>query len=112
MGGEHQMPTEVDLYVSSQEPVWNVVFLYIEVKVCWILWSQLLLVSVGNSGYVFPLRNTWTGTSFRSSKKTSSTMADAALNISTAALGLTFAVMLAANVAPTSAAWLWAFQPR
>lgn len=51
------------------------------------------------------------GTSFRSSKRTSSTMADAGLNISTAALGLTFAVMLAANVAPTSAVWLWAFEP-
>ena len=38
-------------------------------------------------------------------------MADAGLNISTAALGLTFAVMLAANVAPTSAVWLWAFEP-
>ena len=39
-------------------------------------------------------------------------MADAGLKISTAALALTFAVMLAANVAPTSAAWLWAFEPR
>ena len=38
------------------------------------------------------------GTSFRSSKRTSSTMADAGLKISTAALALTFAVMLAANV--------------
>ena len=47
------------------------------------------------------------GTSFRSSRRTSSTMADAGLKISTAALALTFAVMLAANVAPTSAAWLW-----
>ena len=44
------------------------------------------------------------GTSFRSSRRTSSTMADAGLKISTAALALTFAVMLAANVAPTSAA--------
>ena len=52
------------------------------------------------------------GTSFRSSKRTSSTMADAGLKISTAALALTFAVMLAANVAPTSATWLWAFEPR
>ena len=34
-------------------------------------------------------------------------MADAGLKISTAALGLTFAVMLAANVVPTSAARLW-----
>ena len=39
-------------------------------------------------------------------------MADAGLKISTAALALTFAVMLAANVAPTSATWLWAFEPR
>ena len=39
IGCEHQMPTAADLYVSSQEPVWNVVFLYMEVKVCWILWS-------------------------------------------------------------------------
>ena len=52
------------------------------------------------------------GTSFRSSRRTSSTMADAGLKISTAALALTFAVMLAANVAPTSAAWLWAFELR
>ena len=50
------MPTAADLYVSSQEPVWNVFFLYIEVKVCWILGSQALSVSVGNSGYVFRLR--------------------------------------------------------
>jgi len=52
------------------------------------------------------------GTSFRSSKRTSSTMADANLKISTAALGLTFAVMLAANVVPTSAEWLWAFESK
>ena len=52
------------------------------------------------------------GASFRSSRRTSSTMADTGLKISTAALALTFAVMLAANVAPTSAAWLWAFEPR
>ena len=39
-------------------------------------------------------------------------MTDAGLKISTAALALTFAVMLAANVAPTSATWLWAFEPR
>ena len=61
IGCEHQMPTAADLYVSSQEPVWNVVFPYIEVKVCWILWSQALSVSVGNSGYVFRLRQTRAG---------------------------------------------------
>ena len=49
--------------------------------------------------------------SFRFSKRTSSTIADAGLKISTAALALTFAVMLLANVAPT-ATWLWAFEPR
>ena len=38
-------------------------------------------------------------------------MADAGLKMPTAALALTFAVMLAANVAPTSASWLWAFEP-
>ena len=39
-------------------------------------------------------------------------MADAGLKISTAALGLTFAVMLAANVVPTSAARLRAFESK
>lgn len=34
------------------------------------------------------------------------------MKMSTAALALTFAVMLTANVAPTSATWLWAFEPR
>ena len=103
------MPTVADLYVSSQEPVWNVVFLYVEVKVCWILWSQARLATwamhsgFGKHGQV---------TSVKSSKRTSSTMAAAGLKISTAALGLTFAVMLAANVVPTSAARLWAFESK
>ena len=44
------------------------------------------------------------GTSFRSSKRTSSTMADAGLKMSTDALALTFAVIVAANSTPTSAA--------
>ena len=39
-------------------------------------------------------------------------MEDAGLKMSTVALALTFAVMLAPNVAPTSASWLWAFEPR
>ena len=52
------------------------------------------------------------GTSFRSSKRTSSTMADAGLKILTAALGLTFAVILVADVVPASAAWLWAFESK
>ena len=51
-------------------------------------------------------------TSVRSSKRTASTMADAGLKISTAAMGLTFAVMLVANVVPTSAARLWAFESK
>lgn len=38
-------------------------------------------------------------------------MADAGLKMSTAALALTLVVMLAANAAPISPGWLWAFQP-
>ena len=106
------MPTAAELYVSSQEPVWNPSS------------STSKLRSVGSCG----LRRcrcrlaTWAmysgfgkhrqGTSFRSSERTSSTIVDAGLKISTAALALTFAVMLAANVTPISVAWLWAFQPR
>ena len=51
------------------------------------------------------------GTSFRFSKRTSSTIADAGLKMSTAALALTFALKLVANVALPSASWLWAFEP-
>ena len=38
-------------------------------------------------------------------------MADAGLKMSTAALALTFALKLVANVALPSASWLWAFEP-
>ena len=48
----------------------------------------------------------------RSSKRTSSTMADAGLKMSTEALALAFLVIVAANSTPNSAAWLWAFEPR
>ena len=90
------------------------------------MWSSstLKLRSVGSCG----LRHCWCRlatwamhsgfgkhgqvTSVKSSKRTSSTMAAAGLKISTAALGLTFAVMLAANVVPTSAARLWAFESK
>ena len=51
------------------------------------------------------------GTSCKSSKRTSSTMADAGLNTSAAALAFTLAVMRADNAAPNSAGWLWRLEP-
>ena len=106
------MPLTPDSDICSQELGRDEPFSEFEVQVQGIFWSKFVAASVGCSGYVLmPGRQTRTWAFCKSSKRTSSTMADAGLNTSVAALAFTLAVMRADNAAPTSAGWLWRLEP-